>query len=106
MSMCVFGHFLETVVDPEIKKVVKHALDISRQHVERIKEIFAKENIPIPIGFKAQDVNKRAPRLFSDPFYLYYIKHMARGGLAIYGPMCSGMIFYLFTRNVCSQQLS
>ncbi|WP_353618635.1 DUF3231 family protein [Bacillus sp. ISL-37] len=85
MSMFVFGHFLETVEDSEIKTVVEHALDISRQHVEGIKETFVKENIPIPIGFTDQDVNKRAPRLFSDPFYLYYIKHMARGGLAIYG---------------------
>ncbi len=85
MSVCVFGHFLETVVDPEIKKVVEHALDISVQHVEHIKEIFIKENIPVPIGFTAQDVNKHAPRLFSDAFYLSYIKHMSRGGLALYG---------------------
>jgi hypothetical protein len=85
MSICVFGHFLETVEDPEIKTVVEHALHISMQHVESIKEIFIEENIPVPIGFTEQDVNKRAPRLFSDPFYLSYIKHMARGGLAIYG---------------------
>ena len=85
MSICVFGHFLETVEDPEIKTVVEHALNISLQHVESIKKIFNEENIPVPIGFTEQDVNKRAPRLFSDPFYLSYIKHMARGGLAIYG---------------------
>lgn len=85
MSICVFGHFLETVEDPEIKTVVEHAINISLQHVESIKKIFNEENIPVPIGFTEQDVNKRAPRLFSDPFYLSYIKHMARGGLAIYG---------------------
>jgi len=54
MSVCVFGHFLETVVDPEIKKVVEHAFDIAVQHVEDIKEIFIKENIPVPIGFTEQ----------------------------------------------------
>ncbi|WP_226674604.1 DUF3231 family protein [Mesobacillus jeotgali] len=85
MSVCVLGHFLETVVDQEIKTVVEHALEIALQHVEDIKEIFNKENIPVPIGFTVQDVNKHAPRLFSDPFYLSYIKHMARGGLSIYG---------------------
>ena len=85
MSVCVLGHFLEAVVDQEIKTVVEHALEIALQHVEDFKEIFKKENIPVPIGFTVQDVNKHAPRLFSDPFYLSYIKHMARGGLAIYG---------------------
>ncbi|WP_353050342.1 DUF3231 family protein [Bacillus sp. ISL-45] len=85
MSVCVFGHFLEKVVDPEIKTVVEHAYDISAQHAEIIKKIFLKENIPVPIGFTEQDVNKQAPMLFSDPFYLNYVKHMARGGLAVYG---------------------
>ncbi|MFT9596446.1 DUF3231 family protein [Mesobacillus sp.] len=85
MSICIFGHFLETAEDPEIRTVVEHALDISIQHVEDIKQIFIKENIPVPIGFTPQDVKKHAPRLFSDAFYLSYIKHMSRGGLAIYG---------------------
>nr|WP_251009569.1 DUF3231 family protein [Bacillus sp. ISL-39] len=64
MSVCVFGHFLEKVVDPEIKTVVEHAYDISAQHAEIIKKIFLKENIPVPIGFTEQDVNKQAPMLF------------------------------------------
>ncbi|WP_353050138.1 DUF3231 family protein [Bacillus sp. ISL-41] len=109
MSICVFGHFLETVVDPEIKIVVEHAFDIAVQHVEDIKEIFIKENIPVPIGFTEQDVNKHAPRLFSDAFYLSYIKQWLEGAwlfMVSFSPMYSEVMFYLFILNVYSQQLS
>lgn len=85
MAGCVYSHFLETVKDPEIKMVVEHALDISKQRVERIKGIFTEENIPVPIGFTEQDVNLEAPRLFSDKFYLTYINQMAKGGLSNFG---------------------
>lgn len=85
MSICVFKHFLATIEDLEIKPLIKHALDIATQHVETIKEIFTRENIAIPFGFTNADVNTNAQRLFSDSFYLSYLKHMGKGGLSIYG---------------------
>ncbi|MBS4219012.1 DUF3231 family protein [Bacillus sp. FJAT-49711] len=84
MAVCVFKYFLEHIEDDEIKTVVSHALELSQQHVEIIEEIFSKEDIQIPQGFTEQDVNLRAKRLFSDKFYLYYVKNMAKGGLVMY----------------------
>nr|WP_263327034.1 DUF3231 family protein [Neobacillus sp. Marseille-Q6967] len=83
MSICVLKYFLVNNEDTEIKQVVEHALDLSQQHVEIIRGIFTEENIPIPQGFTNDDVNLKAKRLFSDSFYLYYIKNMTKGGLAV-----------------------
>ena len=51
---------------------------------EKIKEIFIQENFPIPIGFTDEDVNLGAPRLFSDEFYLHYLKYAGKAGMSIY----------------------
>jgi hypothetical protein len=52
-----------------------------------IENMFNEENIKIPQGFTDLDVNLKAGRLFSDIFYLKYIKNMAAGGLGGYGRM-------------------
>jgi hypothetical protein len=85
MSICVLKYFLEHIEDKNIKILTTHALDLSQQHVEKIREIFKEEEIQIPQGFTEQDVNLRAKRLFSDIFYLLYIHNMAKGGLVTYG---------------------
>jgi hypothetical protein len=84
MSICVFTYFLNHIDDLEIKQVIEHALDLSSQHVKKIAEIFVEEGIPVPLGFNNEDVYPHAERLFSDSFYLYYLKHMTKGGLATY----------------------
>ena len=84
MSICVFKYFLNKVNDTEIKPIIEHAMKLSKEHVEIIKNIFTAEGIPIPKGFTEDDVNPDAPRLFQDTFFLNYIKHMAKGGLATY----------------------
>jgi hypothetical protein len=85
MSICVFKYFLAHVDDREINTILEHAIDLSRQHVKTIKDIFQEEGIPVPKGFTDEDVNLEAERLFEDPFYLYYVKNMTKGGLATYG---------------------
>lgn len=84
MSICVFRYFLQNVNDDEISKLVTHALDISQQHVEMIREIMSKEDMQIPLAFTKEDVNLKAKRLFSDEFYIIYLKNMVKGGLANY----------------------
>ncbi|MCM3584205.1 DUF3231 family protein [Mesobacillus maritimus] len=87
MSICVFQYYLKHIDDQDIKKLILHALDLSQQHIEIIKSIFTEEKILIPQGFTKEDVNLNAERLFSDIFYLQYIKNMAKGGLMTYGRM-------------------
>src|SRR5690554_338963 len=79
MSICVFKFYLSHLKDTEIRLVAEQAINLSKQHVEFIEQIFKKEVIPIPVGFTDQDVNLSSPLLFQDTFILQYIKHMAKG---------------------------
>lgn len=85
MSVCVFKYYLQHVEDDEIKILVNHALDLSQQHIEIIQGFFLNEDIQVPEGFTQKDVNLKAKRLFTDVFYIKYIKHMLNGGLSAYG---------------------
>ncbi|MGV2937945.1 DUF3231 family protein [Mesobacillus sp. LC4] len=84
-SICILKYFLANVDDPGVKSVLQLALDISIKNLHLSKEILHNDNQPMPIGFTDEDVSPSAPRLFSDSFYLYYIKNMSKVGLSIYG---------------------
>ncbi|WP_394236950.1 DUF3231 family protein [Niallia oryzisoli] len=77
ITKCMFQHFLENVEDPEIESLLMHGLNICNKRIPKLEELFLKENFPIPQGFTDKDVNPKAPRLFSDAFYLYYIWFMS-----------------------------
>ncbi|MFP3886420.1 DUF3231 family protein [Priestia filamentosa] len=90
MSKCVLGYFLKHVQDEEIKSIVQFSYDISSTHLKKLTTIFQKEQIPIPTGFTYDDdVNLNAPALYTDPFMLIYINHMAKIGLLGYGGFIS-----------------
>ncbi|AVQ98164.1 hypothetical protein OBCHQ24_03675 [Oceanobacillus iheyensis] len=84
-SVCVMKYFLANVDDSDVKSVLKFSLDISQKNYEMSKEILKKANQPVPVGFTDEDVSPSAPRLFSDAYYLYYLKNMAKVGLSVYG---------------------
>jgi hypothetical protein len=53
-----------------------------------MRKLFNHEEVRVPQGLTDEDVNlKKNKRLFSNIFYLRYIKHMASWGLAGYGRM-------------------
>jgi hypothetical protein len=85
MAVCVLSYMRHHVEDKEIQKVVENALSLAEQFVKAVKEIFIRENYPIPKGFTEEDVNERAPRLFNDEFYLHYLKYTSKAGISIYG---------------------
>lgn len=84
MGICVLLHFKINVVDKKIEDIIDIALQIAENHIETITKLFNQEQIPIPKGFGENDLNKNAPRLFSDIFYLRYLAHMGRTGLTTY----------------------
>ncbi|MBM7610338.1 hypothetical protein JOD29_003618 [Lysinibacillus composti] len=84
MATCVLSYYLNNVEDPEIKKVVETALQLADTIVKDVKEILIAENFPVPIGYTDEDVNLGAPRLFSDEFYLWYLKYTGKAGMSIY----------------------
>lgn len=84
MAICVFKHFLTNVEDNETRELLEYALHLSEQHIETIISIMNGENFPTPHGFTNKDVDLTAPRLFSDSFYLFYVRNMAQLGGSAY----------------------
>lgn len=84
MAICVLRFYLKHVDDKDIKKVLEYALNLSNAFVQEIKSIFKKDGFPVPAGFSDEDVDLKAPRLFSDDFYLYYLQYTAKAGMSIY----------------------
>ncbi|MCM3690692.1 DUF3231 family protein [Neobacillus niacini] len=84
MSIGFIRYALEHLEDGDIIEIYKDSLELSERHVGKVKEFFNSEGIPIPQGFTNEDVNIHAPRLFQDPFYLYYIYIMTLQGLTGY----------------------
>jgi len=84
MSKCILSYYFQHVEDNDIKDLLKNALKLSEEFMNTTKEIFEKENFPIPKGFGEKDVNLGAPRLFEDEFSVHYLKYAAKAGLSIY----------------------
>lgn len=84
-SICVMKYFLENVKDPDAKSVLQFALKLAEKSMKTSYQFLKEDNQPIPVGFTEDDVSPTAPRLFSDSFYLYYLKNMAKVGLSVYG---------------------
>ncbi|KRE92183.1 hypothetical protein ASG89_33575 [Paenibacillus sp. Soil766] len=84
MSILFSQYALEHIDDKDIHALYVTALELSINHVQQIKDFLTQENYPIPQGFTEQDVNKKAPRLFQDPFYIYYLYVMTLQGMTGY----------------------
>lgn len=84
MAVRVLEYYLKHTEDEDIKRVVESAFNLSKSIVQDIKDIFIREDFPVPIGFTEEDVNTGAPRLFSDEFYLHYLKYTSKAGMSLY----------------------
>jgi len=84
MAKCILKYFLRHVEDDEIKTLLQNALKLTNEFLSGAKEIFEKDQFPVPKGFSDEDVNLDAPRLFEDPFYVHYLKYTAKAGMSIY----------------------
>jgi hypothetical protein len=86
MSACVLRYFLENVgaEDQEVRAIVAKVYEAATSNEDELKKIFWKNHYPMPIGFSENDINLKAPRLFSDTFKLLYILQMAKIGMVTY----------------------
>src|SRR5690625_545543 len=84
MAVCGLKHFLTHVDDEDIKALLDEILSTMYVHIERMTELFYKEDYSVPQGFTEQDVNLSAPRIFSDRLYLEYAVNMTIMSMATY----------------------
>ncbi len=89
-NVCMLSHFFEKSEDTEVKQIIEHALQLSKVHLQKIREILTEEKHKVPHGFKTEeDVDLNAPRLYSDGFALTNVHQMASMGLTLYGASLS-----------------
>ncbi|MEI3607741.1 DUF3231 family protein [Pseudogracilibacillus sp. SE30717A] len=71
------AYFLATSEDDEVSPIIEWTKEVAENNLLMMKEIFEKDNFPIPVGFTYQDVNHKAPKLFSDSFILMFLRQMS-----------------------------
>ncbi|WP_201712711.1 DUF3231 family protein [Rossellomorea arthrocnemi] len=85
LALCVFEYFIAKNQDPDTESILLSAYKTSEQHIEFISSIFEEEQIPIPVGFsKEKDVFPGASTIYSDSFFLMYLRQMAKVGMITY----------------------
>lgn len=84
MAKCVLSFYLRHVDDPDIKVALEYALDLCNNNIQKIELFFQQADFPTPVGFTDSDVNLKAPRLFSDEFYLHYLRYSSKAGMSLY----------------------
>ncbi|MGD6830693.1 DUF3231 family protein [Sutcliffiella halmapala] len=77
-SSCMLEYFIAKAEDAEVLEVLNKTFQIIEDSKDNTKRILESENVPIPVGFSSQDVDVNAPRLFSDSFFLLYIKNLSK----------------------------
>ncbi|WP_187370778.1 DUF3231 family protein [Bacillus timonensis] len=84
LNRCVLQHFLATVEDADIQKLIQTKLEAKEKRIEKLNSFYHQEGIPKPHGYTDLDVNLKAPRLFTDVLMAQYIYFMARAGVEQY----------------------
>lgn len=109
LSVRVLSYFLQHVTDQELLSCIQYAMDISENHTKEMETIYTNEGIPIPDGFNENDVNKTAPRLYTDEFILHYVQNIGLMGLNAYNaaiPNVSRKGLREFISNCLEQSLT
>ncbi|WP_210610572.1 DUF3231 family protein [Priestia flexa] len=90
MLLCVMKHFSQHVYDGNVKGILTKNTELLHARIARYQLIFEQEKMIAPAGFSEADVFLNAPRMFSDKFYLFYLKEMARGSIIQYSDALFG----------------
>lgn len=82
MSVCFLTAFHEMAADPDTLQLLQFALEFGKEQLEKRRDIFHTENMPLPKGFQTEeDVHPSAPALFSDRVLNHYLLIASRLGL-------------------------
>ncbi|MBM7703450.1 DUF3231 family protein [Metabacillus iocasae] len=81
---CVMKSFLHNVEDRDAKKILQLNNEYIQKRIQTYQHLFEAEGMKTPQGFNDSDVFLDAPRMFSDKFYLFYLKEMSRASMINY----------------------
>lgn len=84
LSSKIIKHFISNVNDADVRTQLQASYNIVDRQIKHVDTLFKAEGLVLPIAFSESDVDEKAPRLFSDAYYLYYLANMAKVGMADY----------------------
>jgi hypothetical protein len=81
ISQKMLEHFKITCESEDVQTVVNSAVTMTNEIYETVKQLLKKAQMVLPYGFTDEDVNLTAPKLFTDNYMLFYLKHMSSVGM-------------------------
>jgi len=84
MIYCFNRYFLENVDDYEIEHILEQAFTLSQKKMFDLSQILNEADVPVPQGFGDEDVDRNAPRLYSDSFLLYNTAYFSKAQINAY----------------------
>lgn len=90
----IFQIFHEHCEDQNCKSLIETAINFSSGNQKVLDDLFNQEGLTPPKGFTDQDMDMKAPKLFPDAFYLYYLQFLSKAGL-----IDNGFAYLESTRN-------
>ncbi|RPF51066.1 DUF3231 family protein [Aquisalibacillus elongatus] len=76
MILRMLEYFIEHADDDQAKQILVDVYEDIKPYATKIENIFQTEGAAIPVGFKADDVNIGAPKLFDNGFDILFIRLM------------------------------
>jgi hypothetical protein len=81
LTSCMLKYFVNIVEDTEIRPIVEFALNKAQLRLDQLTTKFNNEKYPVPYGFTDEDVNTKAPRLYTDIYILNFLNQMGSMGM-------------------------
>jgi hypothetical protein len=92
MLVCVLKFFVAKTQDTEMLTIFEFALRCSETRVQNITDFYKQIKHPIPVGFTNEDVNVKAPALYSDIYALNYAHSLSRIAMGTYSLYVSASV--------------
>jgi hypothetical protein len=104
LARCLLLYFLHHLKDEELISLLKKELFYTDEKIKKMKELYTKEQIPIPDGFSDHDINFDAPPLFYDEYALTFVYSLSRMNMInrafILGNTARADILDIFTSSI------
>ncbi|GAA0464075.1 hypothetical protein GCM10008935_19750 [Alkalibacillus silvisoli] len=78
MVLRMLEYFIEKADDEEAKDIMVNISEKVKPYVEQIVVMYQEENLPIPVGFTSEDVNKEVPKLYDNGFDIMFLRLMEK----------------------------
>ncbi|MEN6390693.1 MAG: DUF3231 family protein [Syntrophomonas sp.] len=78
MLKCIYQHYASHLDDSYLLQIFNDGFAMLDTRIRQATELLKSEAYPLPLGFSEEDVDLKAPRLYSDLFYYYYTFTMSQ----------------------------